>query len=444
MKTRLPQLVLFCVIARTSLATSQSQQRPLSAEDSAAVAWIRTNAIPIQTLNAGSGFTDLAPLKAILQDARIVGLGESTHGTSEFQTAKHRLFEFLVKEMGYTVFTLEAAYSDAQPMNDYILHGKGSRADVLSKVGYTVWDTEEFAAMVDWMRAYNRTVPEARKIRFFGVDLFRNSVGRTKVLAAVHRVLPTAVATTDSLFRALAEQERRFPRWDTTVIAGARPGLDALASQLELRRHTAPGRLTQAEWDEVLKLLDVMRRGATAYSNRDRHMAENLMYLVDHEPPGTKFVFSQHNSHVSADSGVAGYFLRQRYGDAYYALGLFFNQGAYLARSFPPPGDYRFGDLKITNKPPAAAGSLEWFLARAELPRLFLDLRAASRTPAIDAWLRTSRDTYNGTYGFQDPRSRNYATNVRELYDGLLFVNESTPTHPTPHARKTVERKESF
>jgi hypothetical protein len=101
-------------------------------------------------------------------------------------------------------------------------------------------------------------------------------------------------------------------------------------------------------------------------------------------------------------------------------------------------------DFKITNKPPAAAGSLEWFLARAGPPRFFLDLRAASRTPAIDAWLRTSRDSYWGTWRFADPASLSDTTKVRDWYDGILFVNESTPTHPTANARKTVERKESF
>lgn len=438
MKTRLPQLVLFCVIACNSRATSPSPQRALSDEDSAAVGWIRTNAIPVRTVNAGSGFTDLAPLKAILQDTRIVGLGEATHGTSEFQRAKHRLFEFLVQEMGYTAFAMEAAYSDAQPMNDYILHGKGNRADVLSKLGYVAWDTEEFGAMIDWMRAYNRTVPEARKIRFFGVDLYRNSVGRSKVLAAVRRVLPTAVATTDSLFRVLAEQERRWPQWDTTVLAAARPRLDVLISHLELQRNAAPGQLDQAEWDEVLKSLDVMRRAALLH-HRDRQMADNLIYVVEHEPPGTKFVFWAHNDHLPADSGAVGYFLRQRYGAAYYALALYFNQGAYLSRSFPPPGDF-----KITNKPPATAGSFEEFLARAGPPIFFLDLRAASRTPAIDAWLRASRETYGGIWAFQDPSSLCDTTKVGDWYDGVLFVNQSTPTHPTPHARKTVERKESF
>ena len=154
MMTRVSQLLLLCFMA---------PPRPSSAQDSAVVAWIRETAIPLRTLNAGSGFEDLAPLKPVLMNARIVGLGESTHGTSEFQRAKHRLLEFLVKEMGYTAFAMEAGYSETQPMNDYVLHGTGNRADALSKLGYVAWDMEEFAAMVDWMRAYNRTVPEASR-----------------------------------------------------------------------------------------------------------------------------------------------------------------------------------------------------------------------------------------------------------------------------------------
>src|SRR5256714_6271575 len=212
MMTRVSQLLLLCFMA---------PQRPSSAQDSAVVAWIRETAVPLRTLNAGSGFADLAPLKAILMNARIVGRGESTHGTSQFQRVKHRLLEFLVKQMGYTAFALEASYSDAQPMNAYVLHGKGNRADVLTKLGYVAWDMEEFAAMVDWMRAYNRTVPEVRKVRFYGVDIYRNSLGRANVLAAVRRVLPAAAAPTDSLFRVLAEPEPGGRRWGTAAVGAA-------------------------------------------------------------------------------------------------------------------------------------------------------------------------------------------------------------------------------
>ena len=428
----MPRLSLFLLLWVVSL------QRPASAQDSAVVSWMRETAIPLRTLDAGTGFADLAPVKPILINARIVGLGESTHGTSEFQRVKHRLLEFLVREMGYTAFALEAAYSDAQPMNDYVLHGKGSRADVLSKLGYVAWDTEEFAAMVDWMRTYNHTVPEAKKIRFYGVDIYRNSVGRSTVLAAVRRVLPAAVATTDSLFRTLAEQERRWPLWDTTVIARAGPQLDTLASELEARRRAAPAGLTRAKWDEVIHLVDVMQQGAVR-KHRDRYMAENLMYLIDHEAPGTKFVFWAHDDHITTDSLAVGYFLRQRYGNGYYAIGLYVNEGAYLTRSIRPRGDF-----KITSKSAASEGMLEWFLARAGPPCFFLDLRAASGRPAVDSWMRTSREAFGGVWAADDSVGLNDTLKVRDWYDGLLFVSESTPTHPTSNARNIVARKEGF
>jgi len=405
------------------------------AQDSAVVSWMRETAIPLRTLDAGTGFADLAPLKPILINARIVGLGESTHGTSEFQRVKHRLLEFLVKEMGYTVFTMEVAYSDAQPMNDYILHGKGNKADVLSKLGYVAWDTEEFAAMVDWMRAYNRTVPDAKKVRFYGVDLYRNSVGRDKVLAAVRRVLPIAVPTTDSLFATLAEQERRWPSWDSTVIAAARAPLETLASELEVRRHAAPAVLTPAEWDEVIQSVEVMRQAAVL-KHRDQYMAQNLAYVIDHEAPGAKFVHWAHDEHVTTDSLSLGYFMRRRYGDAYYAVGLYFNQGTYLTRSIRPLGDFQIKTQRATD------GMLEWFLARTGLPCFFLDLRTPSGKRMVDAWMRTPREAFFGSWG-ADPTT-NDTLKVRDWYDGLLFVNESTPTHPTSNARKIVARKEGF
>jgi hypothetical protein len=87
---------------------------------------------------------------------------------------------------------------------------------------------------------------------------------------------------------------------------------------------------------------------------------------------------------------------------------------------------------------------LEWFLARAGPPRFFLDLRAASGRPAVDSWMRTSREAFGGVWAADDSVGLNDTLKVRDWYDGLLFVSESTPTHPTSNARKTVARKEGF
>src|SRR5437870_4722953 len=64
--------------------------------------WLKTNAIQLNTCEAGNGFDDLQPLKALIGDARIVSLGECTHGTREVFQMKHRLLEYLASQRGFT------------------------------------------------------------------------------------------------------------------------------------------------------------------------------------------------------------------------------------------------------------------------------------------------------------------------------------------------------
>src|SRR4051794_36917843 len=68
--------------------------------------WIKSQAIPLSTPEAGHGFKDMQPLKKVVGDARIVSLGEATHGTREFFQLKHRMMEFLAGEMGFTIFSI--------------------------------------------------------------------------------------------------------------------------------------------------------------------------------------------------------------------------------------------------------------------------------------------------------------------------------------------------
>src|SRR5262249_29030886 len=54
-----------------------------------AIAWLKRNAVRLESVEAGHGFADMRPLKALVGDARIVALGEGTHGTREFFQFKH-------------------------------------------------------------------------------------------------------------------------------------------------------------------------------------------------------------------------------------------------------------------------------------------------------------------------------------------------------------------
>jgi hypothetical protein len=72
--------------------------------------WLQTNAVPFDTAQPGVDYTDLMPLKDMVANARVVSLGEATHGTREFFLMKHRILEFLVKEMDFNVFAIEATW----------------------------------------------------------------------------------------------------------------------------------------------------------------------------------------------------------------------------------------------------------------------------------------------------------------------------------------------
>ena len=123
--------------------------------------------IPLQSVDAGSGLADLAPLERIWQGVRVVGLGEATHGTSEFFRMKHRLTEFLVTRMGFRHFALELEDRHTKPIDEYI-QGESSRNPVTGF--HWPWGTREMAAMVDWMRNYNASAPPAARVHFHGID----------------------------------------------------------------------------------------------------------------------------------------------------------------------------------------------------------------------------------------------------------------------------------
>ena len=127
---------------------------------------LRLRTLALDTVQAGRGFEDLQPLSSILQGKRIIALGEATHGTREFFQMKHRLLEFLVREMGVENFGMETSPDVAQVVNDYINNGSGNPRDVL----YWPWATTEVMDMLDWMRAYNADPLTARRITFYGID----------------------------------------------------------------------------------------------------------------------------------------------------------------------------------------------------------------------------------------------------------------------------------
>ncbi len=359
--------------------------------------------------------------------------------------------------MGFTAFALESSYSNCQPINDYILTGKGDRAVALTGQGYMAWDTEEFSTMLDWMKAYNQKVPEEKKVRFYGIDvLSSHGVGREKVLSYLQLYASEKLPATDSLFSVLAGEDEKWPsRLDQGVLQSTFMPLQELVSYFTANKNKLVAVSSLKEWEQTFKHLEVMEQGLyvnvkdvppTFSSNklvRDEYMAQNLLYVVEKEKPGTKFMVWQHNEHISkrSEPKLLGYYLHREFGDKYFSIGFECYEGTFQTRVLLPDGYW--GELKVDTILPVQK-SMGWYLRRTGKKNLFLDLRNAVSNAAIDKWLETPIRFSRGNWGHRNA-SENFETQkIKGLYDGILFVQRSTPVNPTKNALERSKGRIGF
>ena len=192
-------LVSLVLVVAVVVLSAQTRQEAAVAE------WVRSTAIRLQTVEAGHGFADLQPLKRVVGNARIVSLGEATHGTREFFQLKHRLLEFLATEMGFTIFSIEANLPEAYRLNDYVLTGVGDPRQLLRGMYFWTWDTEEVLDMILWMRAFNAS--GRGRVQFTGFDMQTPTVAMEIVRAFVTRYdapYMTTIARANDEIRALS------------------------------------------------------------------------------------------------------------------------------------------------------------------------------------------------------------------------------------------------
>jgi len=112
------------------------------------VTGLKSLAIPLATCKAGERFDDLQPIKMFVRGRRIVAMGEATHGTREFSQLKHRLFEWLVVEMGFTALAIEANFPECMLLDRFVTTGEGDPLDGITGMRFWPWNTEEVLELI--------------------------------------------------------------------------------------------------------------------------------------------------------------------------------------------------------------------------------------------------------------------------------------------------------
>jgi erythromycin esterase len=294
-------------------------------------------------------------------------------------------------------------------------------------------------------------------VRFYGIDVLSfQGVGREKVLAYLQKYAPEKVDSTDLLFRVLATEENNWPtRLNQSILQQAFIPLHQLISYFTTNKDSLSSISSSEEWEQTFKYLEVMEQGlfvnvkdvpaslSSKKLGRDDYMYQNMLYLMKKERQNTKFMFWAHNDHIANNEAEkkVGYHLRQRFGNKYYALGLECNQGTFQARVLLPDGYW--GDLKEDTILPVQK-SVDWYLARTEKGNLFIDLRSTSSNLVVNTWLESPIRYGRGNWGYRGSNENFEIRKLKDFYDGILFIERSTPVRPTKNALARSKNRIGF
>ncbi|MFI5617915.1 erythromycin esterase family protein [Streptomyces sp. NPDC051567] len=387
---------------------------------------------PLRSTEPGADPADLRPLGAMIGDAKVVGLGEATHGSHEFFTMKERVFRYLVEEKGFTTFALEMSWPAGLRIDAYLQGGEGdARQVVQEQLGGSPWEREEFVSLLEWMRGHNDRHP-GRKVHFMGDDIGAPRVGDEffeRVTGYARRHHPELLARLDALYTGLRPLDDSFAYLNRPLAerqrlaANARQALELLSGQ--------PGR-NGPEFTWAVQHARSIAQTATflghdladsraipaAMRMRDRAMAENTAWWQ--RQTGHKMLLSAHNSHVAyvADTPetypkVQGAFLRDMFGEDYLSVGFTFDQGSFLSKEKSLGGPWKKYDVDA-----APPGTNEHTLDKVRHKNYFLDIRTAP--PTARAWLDTARPTRSIGTEYPVPRAD---IRIARSYDVLVHLH---------------------
>lgn len=277
-----------------------------------------------------------AAIAASFDDASMVGLGESSHGSKEMTVFKTEFIKYLMAHTNYKVLVMEDHFYDCSQINKYLLTGEGDLQEVYGKL-MGVWQTAEFLDLLQWMRAYNiNQASEGSKVYFYGADMQRASaILHIKTYIDTHSEGLTIPEDNFMTLRKLNSRDFDIRKQPKSVQKELEESVALLEASLQAIGQKKPELKETEEFNMMQQQLEVLKQyyeNETAnvlkwITYRDKKMAENINWIKKHEQRrNNKLIIWAHNGHLNNVGLRMGRYLKKSNPD-YFILGQDFISG---------------------------------------------------------------------------------------------------------------------
>jgi erythromycin esterase-like protein len=415
----------------------------------------------------------MVPLLDAIGDARLVLIGEASHGTHEFYRTRAELTKALISTRGFNLVAVEADWPDAYRVNRWVRHASGETDAEAALGDFTrfprwMWRNRDVVEFIQWLHTHNAGQPSSSRTGFYGLDLYSLHASVEAVLVYLRKVDPEGAARARYRYGCFED----FGEDPQAYGYAAKIGLsrscedDVVAQLLDLRRRAADyanrdGRVAADEYFFAEQNARLVRNAEEYYramfggrveswNLRDTHMMETLEALLAHVHQGAghaRAVVWAHNSHLGdaratymGDIGELnlGQLVRQQHGSEAFLVGFTTHTGTVTATSeWDEPA-------RRKRVRPSMEGSYERLFHDAGMERFLLLLREG----AIREVLREPRleRAIGVIYRPESERLSHYFhARLPEQFDAVLHIDETTALEPLERsAHDEVDLPETY
>ncbi len=406
------------------------------------------------------GPEDFGPLLDLVGDARVVLLGEASHGTHDFYRVRAEITKRLIRERGFSAVAVEADWPDAYRVNRFV-RGRPGDPDAEEALGgflrfpQWMWRNADVLDFAGWLRAHNDTLPgDAMKVGFYGLDLYSLHASMAAVLEYLRVVDPQAAARAAQSYACFDRFGADPQRYGYATTIGLDPSCEReVVGQLVALRQAA-GEYARRDGRQAADDLFFAERNAqvvataeryyrtmfrsqpASWNLRDRHMADTLKALERFlGAPGApaRIVVWAHNSHQgdarATEMGARGeltlgQLTRERLGDDAVLVGFTTYDGTVTAAA-----DW---DAHAERKQvrPALPESYEALFHAVGGANFYLDLRR--QTGAVEALLPPRLERAIGViYRPETERQSHYfQASLPRQFDAVLHYDRTRAVEP--------------
>lgn len=386
--------------------------------------------------------------------ARVVLLGEASHGTSEFYRARAAITRRLIEKHGFTIVAVEADWPDAASIDRYVRHRAQPRhaEPAFRRFPAWMWRNTDVEAFIEWLRARNETLPAERRAGFYGLDIYNLGASMRAVIDYLDRVDPGAAKVARERYGCLTPWSREpaaygrmamtsgYARCEKPVLAMLN---DLLSRQLEYVRHDGEEFLDAAQNARLVKSAEAYYRamyfGATeSWNLRDRHMFETLEQVLAAKGPQSKAVIWAHNSHIGdasftemgqvRDELNIGQLCRERFGLQAALIGFGTHAGTVACAT-----DWD-GPMEVKEVQPSLPESYEHLAHDCGVSRFLLDLRKGKHDHLRHRLIRSRLERFIGViYRPETERWSHYSEcSLPRQFDAYVWFDRTRAVEPLP------------